>query len=181
MDGIEAVRMQRIIEIDKVELRLHVIAVVIVQQLVENLVRQARKLVVVYEHRILLLNHLPHESRIDSHRFTGAGRSQYHAAALRRDAVDIRIPEFAFILVLDGNIDAELILDAFLTLFKGVPIVRKFPIVTAELPAEKNGTDEHQQIAGKSGKKIERPISKEGAAIEKSQADTQRCKYFSPT
>ena len=82
MDGVEAVGVQRIVEVYKVKLGLNVVTVVVVQQLVENLGGKARKFVVIDKQGVLLLDHLAHEGRIDGGRLAGARRSQNHASTL---------------------------------------------------------------------------------------------------
>ena len=147
MDRVETVGIQRIIKIHRIECRLLIKAVITIQQLIEHLPGQVRILVVVNEHRIPLLKHLPDEMAIDSSRLTAAGNSQDHHCPLRRHHIAVPVVKFAIILVLDGNVHTIAVLDEFLTLRKRIPVLHKIGIETPILPAKQHSPDCEQDIS----------------------------------
>ena len=146
MDRVETVGIQRIIKIHRIECRLLIKAVITIQQFIEDLPGQVRILVVVNEHRIPLLKHLPDEMTINRSRLTAAGNSQDHHCPLRRHHIAVPVVKFSIILVLDGNVHTIAVLDEFLTLRKRIPVLHKIGIETPILPTQKHSTHSKKHI-----------------------------------
>ena len=180
MDGIEAVRVQRVIEIDDIELGLDVIAAVVVQQLVHHQTGQAGILVVVDKHRVALLHHLPDEGGVDAGRLTGTGGADDHTSALRSHAIDIAVMEFSLILVGHRNIDTVLVLNQLPALFERVPILGKMGIETPHHPPQQDGSHQIHHITGQRQEHIEPAVAAELSTKEQQQPGQKRQQNLQP-
>ena len=147
MDWVETVGIQRIIKIHRIERRLLIKAIITIQQFIEHLPSKVRILVIVNEHSISLLKHLPDEMAIDRSRLATAGNSQDHHRPLRRYYIAVPVVKFSIILVLDGNVHTIAVLDEFLTLRKRIPVLHKIGIETTILPAKQHSPDCEQDIS----------------------------------
>ena len=70
MHRIETMGVQRVIEVDCIEFRLHRVAVIVVQKLIHHPSGQVRIFVVIDKHRIAFLHHLAEERTIDAEGFS---------------------------------------------------------------------------------------------------------------
>ena len=83
MDRIEAVGVQRIIKVHRVELRLYLETMVIIQQFIQYDSGKVRIFVVIDEHRISFAEHLPDEMPIYGSSFSASGNTQNQCRPLR--------------------------------------------------------------------------------------------------
>ena len=180
MDGIETVRVQRVIEIHDIHLRFHRIAAVIVQQLVQHPRRKARVLEVIDKHRVPLSHHLLDKGRIDTRRFSGTRRADDHASALRRHAVDVPLMQFSIILIGHRDIDAVLVLNLLPALRKSIPIVRQVCIKTPELAPQQDGSYEVQAETGQRRKDKAPSAAQQFRSKKQHQPRQQRCQHLHP-
>ena len=124
VDGIEAVRVQRVIEVHNIHLRQIVtVAFVVIQQLVHYQLREVRILVVIHEERVPLLDHLPDIGPVDGDRLAGAGRADDHRSPEGVHYVDVAPAQTSLVLIGCGDIDAETVLDELLALRESIVLL----------------------------------------------------------
>ena len=180
MDGIEAVRVKRVVEIHDVHLRFHRIETVIVQQFVQHACRKARVLEVIDEHRVPFSHHLLDKGRVDTGGLSGTRRADDHASALRRHAVDVPLMQFSIILIGHRDIDAVLVLNLLPALRKSIPIVRQVCIKTPELAPQQDGSHEVQAETGQRRKDKAPSAAQQFRSKKQHQPRQQRCQHLHP-
>ena len=180
MDGVETVRVQRVVKVDDVHFRLHIVAVIVVQQLVHHTMRQIRVLVVIDKHGVALLHHLPEERPVNTVGFTRAGNANDHTAALGRYHIDVSLALFSFVLIGHGQVHAVFVFDELLTLLERIPVVRKMGVKTPHQTSQQDGSNQVQDISGKTTENEPDSASQIRRTHEQSQSEHQRKRHFLP-
>ena len=134
---VETVRMERIIKVYRVKLRLYLEAVVMIQQFVKDNFRKIRVFVIVHEQGISLTQHLSDEMAVYGCGLATSGNSENQGGTLWRDYIGITVTDLSFILIPERNVHTQIILDQLFTLLECIPIIRQIGIETTELPTEK--------------------------------------------
>ena len=153
MDGIAAVGVARVLEVNDIELGRRRVRDIFrrtrdqpecgvlqkgvpAQGFIVHHFREVRELVVVHEHTVPLLHHLFNERVINRIRLAGAWASQYHSTPKRVYHVDPPVVYLLVVLILSRNVNRIRRVDEHVALFERLVDIILRPLERAKVPAD---------------------------------------------